>query len=30
MLGYEMNDIIDGGVTEDEADGFRARMQFLF
>jgi phosphate-selective porin OprO/OprP len=30
MLGYEMNDIIDGGATEDEADGFRARMQFLF
>ena len=30
MLGYEMNDIIDGGVTEDEADGLRARMQFLF
>jgi phosphate-selective porin OprO/OprP len=30
MLGYEMNDIIDGGITEDEADGFRARMQFLF
>ena len=26
MLGYEMNDIIDGGITEDEAGGFRARM----
>ena len=30
MVGYELNDIIQDGVTVDEANGFRARVQFLF
>jgi hypothetical protein len=30
MLGYELNDLIEGGTKIDEANGFRARVQFLF
>jgi len=30
MVGYELNDLFEGGVKEDEANGFRARVQFLF
>jgi phosphate-selective porin OprO/OprP len=30
MLGYEMNDLTDGGAKVEELDGFRARVQFLF
>ena len=30
MVGYELNDLIKSGKTEDEANGFRARVQFLF
>jgi len=31
MLGYEMNDLTDtNGLKNEELDGFRARVQFLF
>ena len=30
MLGYELNDLNEDGLTVEEANGFRARVQFLF
>jgi phosphate-selective porin len=30
MLGYEMNELMEPGQANEEVDGFRARLQFLF
>jgi phosphate-selective porin OprO/OprP len=30
MLGYEMNELMEPGQADEEVNGFRARLQFLF